>query len=107
MRGDMQGSEAALESPEVGHHQQIEIPVVIQHETYGGLLIHGVAVVEQQSSCFHVVLLSSRMQCGQADLASGVTFEEQSHHLLVALLESHSKRCEAILRIERNEGATY
>ena len=64
-----------------------------------------VVVLEQQSRGLGVVLLSCDVEGRQADLAPGVVLQQDGHHLVVALLQGHRQRGEAVLGGEGLGGA--
>jgi len=57
-----------------------------------------VVVLEEQGGGLGVVLARGDVERGQADLPFGVVLQQQRHHLVVALLQRHRQRGEAILR---------
>ena len=75
--GNMEGSEAGL----AGH-----VRVVI--------------VLQQQGGRLGVVLLGCDVEGWQPDLAPGVVLQQDGHHLVVTLLQSHGQGGEAVLRGE-------
>jgi len=61
-------------------------------------LVDVVSVLQEQSGCLGVVLLGRDVQRWKMDLSTGVVFQQQSHDLVVTLLERHSQRREPVLK---------
>lgn len=57
-------------------------------------------VLQQHGGGSRVVVSSCDVQRGEADLPFGSVVDQQGHHVLVALLERHRQRREAVLRGE-------
>ncbi len=58
----------------------------------------GVRAEKKQIRSVYIILSGGNMESWQSPTASGVPFKEGSHYTIVALLESHGKRCEAVLK---------
>ena len=63
-------------------------------------------VLQQQRGWLDVVLLGGDVQGGQPHLALGVVLEQHAHHPLVALLQRHRQRREAILHDKPTQSRT-
>ena len=68
-----------------------------------GLNVRVVVVLQEQGRGLGVVLAGSDVQGRQAYLALCIVLQQQGDHLVMALLEGHRQRREAVLRIERGE----
>lgn len=62
-----------------------------------GLHVGVVVVLQEQGRGLGVVLAGGDVQSRQSHLALGIVLQQQGDHLVMALLESHSQRGEAIL----------
>lgn len=62
-----------------------------------GLDVRVVVVLQEQGRGLGVVLAGSDVQSRQSHLALGIVLQQQGDHLVMALLESHCQRGEAIL----------
>ncbi len=67
------------------------------HHRYLRRSVHVVLVLQQQRCCFDVVFLGGDVERRQSNTAPGIVFQQDSHHFLVSLLQSHSHWREAIL----------
>lgn len=62
-----------------------------------GLDVCVVVILQEQGRGLGVVLAGSDVQSRQSHLALGIVLQQQGDHLVMALLESHRQRGEAIL----------
>lgn len=69
--------------------------------THLGLDIRVVVVLQEQGRGLGVVLAGSDVQGRQAYLALCIVLQQQGDHLVMALLEGHRQRGEAILHMKR------
>ncbi len=58
----------------------------------------GVRAEKKQIRSVYIILSGGNMEGGQSPTAPGIPFKEGSHYTIVALLESHGKRCKAVLK---------
>lgn len=63
-----------------------------------GLHVCIVVVLQEQGRGLGVVLAGSDVQGRQANLALSIVLQQQGDHLVMALLESHRQRGEAVLK---------